>query len=311
MSLKVARYTRSKSGLGKMPASLRRASSGRRRSRLIQRATSAFKRRATMPAGLSGVAPSVMTFLRGVEEAVDPTAVPYVHPPTEGPTGVRRRSYGVPWVRGGMGTLRSGRLSAVTRAQAAGRAMDRSPSSLMPDSGRSGQIAAMGGEVATGQSLSPGRREHGPTVVQYRSVSSGMGPIRRYVSMVDQPPVVRASSVAEFNWHSKQYAPVPVSSGSPDATSFSGRGEAERAGMSFRGMVAAEGGGSQAPTAPMDSMDSPSHERPLIGAIHLDGNALGQWMTRHLERTLSQPNRGPSGVDPRVIPTWGPLSAAY
>jgi len=42
--------------------------------------------------------------------------------------------------------------------------------------------------------------------------------------------------------------------------------------------------------------------------IHLDGNALGSWVTRHLERTLSQPNRGPSSVDPRAVPGWGIMS---
>lgn len=52
-------------------------------------------------------------------------------------------------------------------------------------------------------------------------------------------------------------------------------------------------------------------ERPSIGTIHLDGSVLGQWITNHLERSLTQANRGPSGVDPRVVPTWGPISAGY
>lgn len=56
------------------------------------------------------------------------------------------------------------------------------------------------------------------------------------------------------------------------------------------------------------------HQEPFpaaTGAIHLDGNLLGQWVTRHLERSLLQPARGPTGVDPRVVPAWGPFSAAY
>ena len=58
-------------------------------------------------------------------------------------------------------------------------------------------------------------------------------------------------------------------------------------------------------------MPEASADRPSVGTIHLDGNALGQWVTRYLERSLSQANRGPSGVDPRVVPMWGPPSAAY
>ena len=50
---------------------------------------------------------------------------------------------------------------------------------------------------------------------------------------------------------------------------------------------------------------------PVQGTIYLDGSALGQWLTTQLEQTMSQPNRGPSGVDPRVFPVWGPMSAAY
>jgi hypothetical protein len=50
---------------------------------------------------------------------------------------------------------------------------------------------------------------------------------------------------------------------------------------------------------------------PTQGTIYLDGSALGQWLTTHLEQAMSQPNRGPSGVDPRVFPVWGPVSAAF
>lgn len=53
------------------------------------------------------------------------------------------------------------------------------------------------------------------------------------------------------------------------------------------------------------------HSPTNIGTIHLDGHTLGQWITQHLEETLSHANRGPSGVDPRVFPVWGPMSAAY
>jgi hypothetical protein len=44
------------------------------------------------------------------------------------------------------------------------------------------------------------------------------------------------------------------------------------------------------------------------GSIHLDGNVLGEWVTRHLERVLNRPALGPSSVDPRVVPGWGIMS---
>ncbi len=50
---------------------------------------------------------------------------------------------------------------------------------------------------------------------------------------------------------------------------------------------------------------------PVSGAIHLDGNLLGQWVTGHLEKAMLQPSRGPTGVDPRVVPGWGSFTAAY
>lgn len=76
----------------------------------------------------------------------------------------------------------------------------------------------------------------------------------------------------------------------------------------------------------LDGQDVPnagptSHRRPggaaldpatvLGGTLHLDGNALGQWVTRHLERTLTSPQRGPSGIDPRAVPVWGSASAGF
>lgn len=45
------------------------------------------------------------------------------------------------------------------------------------------------------------------------------------------------------------------------------------------------------------------------GTIYLDGSALGQWVSDHLEQVMVRPARGPSGIDPRIMPVWGPLSA--
>lgn len=50
---------------------------------------------------------------------------------------------------------------------------------------------------------------------------------------------------------------------------------------------------------------------PAQGMIYLDGNALGHWMTEHLGQLLARPDRGPSGIDPRVMSGWGSLSAAF
>ncbi len=68
------------------------------------------------------------------------------------------------------------------------------------------------------------------------------------------------------------------------------------------------------PLAPTSNTAPPggaASSGPTQGTIYLDGNALGQWLTNHLEQTMSHPNRGPSGVDPRIFPVWGPISAAY
>jgi hypothetical protein len=88
------------------------------------------------------------------------------------------------------------------------------------------------------------------------------------------------------------------------------------------GGVVRTSGGTEAATSPTlggafaDDRSGPppnasQDRRTQIGTVHLDGNALGQWVTRHLERVMSEPNRGPSGVDPRTVPYWGPASAAY
>ncbi len=54
-----------------------------------------------------------------------------------------------------------------------------------------------------------------------------------------------------------------------------------------------------------------STQAPQQGTIHLDGNALGQWMTRHLERMLLQPERGPTALDTRVVPDWRAANVGY
>ena len=40
------------------------------------------------------------------------------------------------------------------------------------------------------------------------------------------------------------------------------------------------------------------------GVIHLDGNVLGQWVIDHLERSLSKPSTGTTGLNPRASMNW-------
>lgn len=65
------------------------------------------------------------------------------------------------------------------------------------------------------------------------------------------------------------------------------------------------GGGRHLP----GSLAPPGDSGVKHGTIYLDGSALGQWMSDHLEQVMVRPSRGPSGIDPRTMPVWGPLSA--
>jgi hypothetical protein len=66
------------------------------------------------------------------------------------------------------------------------------------------------------------------------------------------------------------------------------------------------------PRTPSDrSRDPSAAQGAQQGTIHLDGNALGQWMTRHLERILLQPERGPTSLDTRVVPDWRAANVGY
>lgn len=62
--------------------------------------------------------------------------------------------------------------------------------------------------------------------------------------------------------------------------------------------------------APPDN-GHPAPSAPAQGIVYLDGQALGHWMTEHLGQLLARPDRGPSGIDPRVMSGWTPLSATF
>ncbi len=46
--------------------------------------------------------------------------------------------------------------------------------------------------------------------------------------------------------------------------------------------------------------DQPKHSRSTVSTLHIDGSALGRWTVQHLERALSKPSTGMTGVDPRA-----------
>jgi len=52
------------------------------------------------------------------------------------------------------------------------------------------------------------------------------------------------------------------------------------------------------------AVSAPVASQPLHGEILLDGVALGRWITRYLERQVSRPPAGVTGVDTRMSPSW-------
>ena len=50
----------------------------------------------------------------------------------------------------------------------------------------------------------------------------------------------------------------------------------------------------------IDQDASPSHSNASASTLHLDGMSLGRWAVQHLERVLSKPPSGITGVDPRA-----------
>ena len=49
-----------------------------------------------------------------------------------------------------------------------------------------------------------------------------------------------------------------------------------------------------------DATSDPPRSKSAISTIHIDGSALGRWTVQHLERALSKPATGITGVDPRA-----------
>jgi hypothetical protein len=58
------------------------------------------------------------------------------------------------------------------------------------------------------------------------------------------------------------------------------------------------------PVASRPAPEAPTADPPAFAEIHLDGQALGRWLTRQLEARLNRPPAGTTGFDPRMTPTW-------
>jgi hypothetical protein len=61
--------------------------------------------------------------------------------------------------------------------------------------------------------------------------------------------------------------------------------------------------GDQTPWSPdreATAASEPQRRKSGVSTIHIDGSALGRWTVQHLERALSKPATGMTGVDPRA-----------
>ena len=58
------------------------------------------------------------------------------------------------------------------------------------------------------------------------------------------------------------------------------------------------------PTLGTVSSDRPQADGLVSAELHLDGVAIGRWVTRHLERQVTRPQAGATGFDPRMSPSW-------
>ncbi len=311
MSMKLARYAQSTTRSGRLPRSLGRASSRRRGNNFLQRASGLVKQRRVTLMGLAGIAPFVRTYRKERNEVS--AEGPSVHPERrveEGhdTQGRRRRSGLRHGVMADLKYHRSTSGSPILSGTLTTNRLRLEPySHSIPSISRTSD-----GEAEAPQfQVQPSWTERLVDRRQNAVVASAPSTSERLVFGPQRSPPLRWNARAPSVWIGRQYAPTAVSEILIDNDTYPVRNGVDPYGFGSRWPMGSGGVDAPAAAAPAEPMGSPSNERPTIGAIHLDGNALGQWITRHLERTLSQPNRGPSGVDPRVIPTWGPLSAAY
>lgn len=311
MSMKLARYAQSTIRSGRLPRSLGRASSRRRGNRVLQRASGSVEQRRTTLMGLAGIAPFVRTYRQARNETTAEGPSVHVERPVKEGRGTQGRRRGNGSRHGVMADLKYHRSTPGSPILSA--AFTASRLRLKPGSRSTPPISdTFEGETAAPQvQFQPSWAERRSDRRQNAAAAAISFTSKRPVSDPQQSPPLRWNAGAASVWMERQYAPSAVSVSPIEAIAVSKERDIDPYGFGSRWPIGPGGVDAPAAVAPAEPMGAASSERPTIGAIHLDGNALGQWITRHLERTLSQPNRGPSGVDPRVIPTWGPMSAAY
>jgi hypothetical protein len=131
----------------------------------------------------------------------------------------------------------------------------------------------------------------------------------------NREPCVPTSEYEPFGAHAKTpqhatAAPVPAAplSSHPDSERLIGRQREPAAPVlqaeKPRFTVADHQPDTKQPADNLPSTDTPQDNRPLYAELHLDGAALGRWITRHLERQVTRPQAGATGFDPRMTPSW-------
>ena len=108
------------------------------------------------------------------------------------------------------------------------------------------------------------------------------------------------------DWHARQPGYAPLSGPADASTRFRGP-LAPRQGTANMGPNANIEPGRQnsvGSVGPTLGEDAGLGQAGSAGVIHLDGNVLGQWMIDHLERSLSKPSTGTTGLNPRASTTW-------
>jgi hypothetical protein len=115
-------------------------------------------------------------------------------------------------------------------------------------------------------------------------------------------PVSSAPRSGALRPESTQPAPSP--SGSFDSPSTSTNYAPPVLVAARKGAVAAAQMDTERQRATDSPADSQQVDRPEFAELHLDGAALGRWITRYLERQVMRPQVGAAGFDSRMTPTW-------
>jgi hypothetical protein len=122
----------------------------------------------------------------------------------------------------------------------------------------------------------------------------------------EAPPVPAPSSVGNrVVSRPPSIAPLPLIAASPNVGSTPLR-YASPAVPNEQRLVSA----AAQPPEPLQSRlteaaaDQQQTDRPTYAEVHLDGAALGRWVTRYIERQVTRPQAGATGFDPRMTPNW-------